>query len=217
MEKMRLYVSLLASVAVFFAVSTASAVEFVVLNGPGADLSVGDEVTIQIRIRDAVGVFGLGASVFGYDEGVADFAAGDAVGSYLNPICVPGAGCFNGLTNLAGGALSESAIGANGNRVQIGNSAGLSAVTAVGDDNPGLDGVIGGGGSQFNVTFRAVGLGSTTLSIGTGYQGDVVVLAGGVTEQATNGSFTINVIPEPGTALLMGLGLVGLATAGRRK
>lgn len=220
---MRLFISVLATAAMIFAASAASAVTFSVIGTStslGSELSAllpGEEVTIDIRVgADADGVFGMGASVWGYDENVADFVSGDAVASIFNAVAIPGVGAFSGLSNLNAGALGESFIGANGNRVQIFNGAGLSPTFAQALD-PGLDGNVGGGDAMFRVTFAAIAPGTTSLNIGTGYQGDVVVLAGGVTIQAQNGVVELTVVPEPGTALLMGLGLAGLAAAGRRE
>lgn len=65
------------------------------------------------------------------------------------------------------------------------------------------------------LTFQVIGAGDgfaeidPVLLIGDGFIGDAGVLAPGIVLE-------INAIPEPGTALLMGLGLAGLAAAGRR-
>ena len=220
---MRLYMSVLGTAAIFFAASAASAgVSFSVsasTDGAGLDaLVAGDTVTLDIRIASDgdPAIFGLGASVYGYDTGVASFTGGDAVAAYLFDTCLapPTNVCFNGLDNVEGGALTAEADG----RIQIGNSASLTGRVGTGALDSGLDGVVGGGDAQFRLTFVAEGPGTTTFTIGTGANmGDVIVLADGVTEQATNASQTITVVPEPGTALLMGLGLAGLGLAGRRE
>ncbi|MAG30035.1 MAG: hypothetical protein CL908_03970 [Deltaproteobacteria bacterium] len=220
---MRLFVSILATTAIFFMASTASALVTFTATATAAggdllNLIPGEEVTLDIRISsDGTPTFGMGASVWGYDEAVADFVSGENAASYLYETCIPTYGCFTGLTNLAGGAAVESAIGANGNRVQIANSAGLVGITGTGADDPGLDGVVAGGDAQFRILFTATGAGATTLNIGTGYQGDGIILDGGENEPAVGATIGLNVIPEPGTALLMGLGLAGLAAAGRRR
>jgi hypothetical protein len=71
------------------------------------------------------------------------------------------------------------------------------------------------------LTFQAVGPGTMTLQ-SLFAQGDniasnsvgLIDIPGAVTFQE---SAAITVVPEPGTALLMGLGLAGLAAAGRRR
>jgi len=40
---------------------------------------------------------------------------------------------------------------------------------------------------------------------------------GGSLLSFNNATYTVQVVPEPGTALLMGLGLAGLTAGGRRK
>jgi len=80
-------------------------------------------------------------------------------------------------------------------------------------------GTVGSGDVHFRVSFRAVTAlnpRNVTLRIGVGDFGNVAVGAGGVELPFSNASFTVNVVPEPGTALLMGLGLAGLAARGRR-
>lgn len=210
---MRLFISVLATAAMVFVASTAGAVEFTIVGPSSATVLPGESVTIDIRLSNTslTQVAGLGASVTDY--GANAFVGGEAVSSYLNQVCFPTAGCFNGLTNLAGGALSESAIAPNPNRIQIALSAALTAVGTDGSIDPGLDGATGT--AQFTVTFTAVE--SANILVGTSYQGDGVVLPDGSVIQAQGASFALTVVPEPGTALLMGLGLAGLAAAGRRE
>jgi hypothetical protein len=67
------------------------------------------------------------------------------------------------------------------------------------------------GDAQFRIVFVAAGLGQTTLQIGSfsEYLGIYVEDPGD--QQIFNTSVDLFVVPEPGTALLLGLGLVGLA------
>ena len=222
---MRLFFSMIAITAMAFAASTASAVEFSLEHGASVDLVVGEHFDIHINVDNADGtaVQGLGASVYGYDEGVADFLAGSgrASRSFFVQFCGAPDNCFGGIDQAANEFfdrldLVESEIGTNGNRVQIINAAALSPTVAPGALDQGWDGTTGT--PDITVTFQAIGVGTTVLQIGTGYQGDGVVLGdGSVIPAGVETTLTINVIPEPGTALLMGLGLVGLAVAGRRE
>jgi hypothetical protein len=73
------------------------------------------------------------------------------------------------------------------------------------------------------VTFQANALGAgglnpgavVNLNIGTGSFGNIAADFGSNILSFNNASTTITVVPEPGTALLMGLGLVGLASRRR--
>ena len=72
---------------------------------------------------------------------------------------------------------------------------------------------------QFQIVFDVVGSGSTTLRIGTyaDYSDAYVSQSGDdVVHNVEIFVATNSIIPEPGTAVLVGLGLVGLAGAGRR-
>ncbi len=215
---MRLLTSVLASVAILFVAASASAsVSFsatATTNGTSLNsLVVGNTVTLNIRISSTgtPAVFGLGAAVEGYSS-VASFQSGNAVTGYLFEIVIPAVGAFNGLDNLAGGALAENAAGF----VQIANSASLTGRAGTGAQDAGLNGLASD--AQFRVTFMVTAPGSATITVGgNSALGNVTVLAGGLTEAINNASIAITVIPEPGTALLMGLGLAGLAAAGRRE
>jgi len=98
-------------------------------------------------------------------------------------------------------------------RVGVFNGVGLNATNS-NDADPGLDGVAGS--AQFRLSFQVVGFSTTTIRIGTGYNGDAEVLAGGETNQSADVQISITSVPEPGTALLVGLGLVALASRSGR-
>lgn len=225
---MRLFTSVIAS-AIFLVASSASALTTFNVTTDSARplnaLNPGDTVTINIRLSGGTNVFGLGASAWGYNEAVIDFTSGLAVSSINHAIALPAVGFFSGLTNtlvpapapgtVGSGPLAESAIGASGNRVLFFNGVGLTA-TASNIADPGLNG--SNTDAQFRLVFTAGQVeGTTVINIGTGYNGDGEVGAGGVTDTSANVALAITVVPEPGTALLMGLGLAGLAAAGRKE
>jgi hypothetical protein len=69
-----------------------------------------------------------------------------------------------------------------------------------------------------SVELTVIGLGDGTISTGFGVGQTLVDASGGETpELAIFDSETLTIVPEPGTALLMGLGLAGLGAAGRRR
>ncbi|MFO0691407.1 MAG: PEP-CTERM sorting domain-containing protein [Myxococcota bacterium] len=234
---MRLFTSVLASVAMMFVASAASALTFVatasVDTGHALNaLQNGDVVTINIRMSNpaAVAIFGIGAGVQGWDNNVAVFQGADLnLGKYFCPTTACNTGLDNGVIypnsdpdtgnpHVTPGDVQN--VAGVGNYFPIVQAISTTGRAGNGARDPGLDGVVNGGDAQFRVVFRAGAPGTTLINIGTNANptlGNVVVLAGGATEQATNASFSLTVVPEPGTALLMGLGLAGLAAAGRRK
>lgn len=192
------------------------------------DLYPGDLVTIDIRISStgSPAVLGIGAAIFGYDSGSVDFISGSAVSSVLHDTCfaAPIDLCVDGIDNQVAGALSESAY-AGGAYVQIFNGVSLTARTGTGAQDPGLDGVIGGGDAQFRVTFAVSGPLPTTFLIGTNTAdwilGHAVFYPATLIADASNASISINgigpVVPEPGAGLLLGLGFAALAGTGRER
>lgn len=112
-----------------------------------------------------------------------------------------------------------------GNDVPLVRAIATTGRSGNGARDPGLDGVVNGGDAQFRIVFRIGSAGgATTITIGTNANptlGNVVVLAGGATELAQNAFVTrfgdgLVLTPEPGTALLVGLGLTILAARSRR-
>ena len=214
--------------------SVASAVTLDVIGISGANpasMSVGKTITIDIRVlADSDQVFALGASAYGYDESVLDYveASGEAVASIFHAAALPSIGVFAGLENALPGSLVESAIGSSENRVWLFTGTALAS-TAAQPDDPGLDGVIGNGDAQIRFTFEATGPGTTQIVIGTGYEGDGVVLASG--EQVQAMGEVIDVTVSSGTAvpslpaialysllpiLLVGAGMLALRRNGNR-
>ncbi|MEZ4280304.1 MAG: PEP-CTERM sorting domain-containing protein [Myxococcota bacterium] len=218
---MRRIVSILATAATFFAASTAGALVTISATGAPDRLVPGDVFTLEIVMTASAGspIQGIGASVHGYG-GIFRFIRGEAVGNYFNAICLGPGLCFGGLTNGAGTAngtqrtLVENSLGAFGPRVQFALSASGSPITALGGADQGLDGVLGT--AMFRVTFQVLEwVPDFAFFVDTSYEGDLVDLPNGLTEEAVGVSFFY--MPEPGTAVLMGLGLAGLAAATRRE
>jgi hypothetical protein len=209
--------ALLLSLALVLWTASASAVTFSVLdtvtsNGsPLNALDVGETVTIRLRIIDSTGVFGLGASAWDYDEAVIDYQtdSGQAVASINHATCIPAVGCFTGLTNSLTNPLTETEIGVSGNRVLFFNGVGLTA-TNTNVQDPGLDNVVGGGDAQVLLVFAAIAEGTTQIRLGTGYNGDGEVLAGGATNQDDNTTINITV-PEPASLAAGMMAMVSVA------
>jgi len=209
---MRLFKSFLVALTVVFTAGSAAALVTVTHTAVGSttDLAIGSAVTIRVTASwdGEAGLFSLFSSTA---SGDASVLVGESAVSGANPspsfrgslfaFTDGDTGDSTSLGRFGQGQLRQAVDGANVIRsVQYGS----------------LVPILPGGAAQnqlvATLTFRAVGAGTTTigyfLALGdTGAQGNGTVVGAPV---------TVTVIPEPGTALLMGLGLAGLGLAGRR-
>jgi len=224
---MRLFTSFLATVAMLAMAPAAFAGVIYTASATTSDgspltaVTQNAQIIIDITVRTDDNAFSVAGSVNNYDNSVVGLNAGASTiaSTVFNQFCFPASGCFNGLANQVGSTITfqENAVGP-GVEAEFLAALGLSAAGGNGSIDEGLGGV--GGAPQFQIVFDAIGAAgsSTTLNIGT-FAAFLDGYTGTVDSNATNTSVSITIapIPEPGTALLMGLGLAGLAGAGRRE
>ncbi len=200
-------------------------------------LFAGDTITIDLVVENgsAEAVNGLGLVATGYDDdrnGAADsglaFLSGSVTSSLLNTFRAPGTPneAFGGLANVRTAPVEQwlfDNFDPQELRTSFFAGADLGSSNGSGADDVGIGGgYTGDGDVHFQLTFvagaTAPGLTSQlfNLNFGTDAQyGEVAIGAGGSSLAFTNDSLAITVIPEPGTALLMGLGLAALAARRR--
>jgi len=217
---MRLFTSLIATAAILFSASTAfaSATWSVSATASGGDLNamaVGDTLTLDIKLETSapLELVAIAGSVNNYDASVVSVNSGASTvaADLLYEIIIPTVGSFNGVANLESGVSDTSAQGVLVHGADAQEDTFLSVL--------GTSGVGGNGtaeAAQFQLVYDVIGAGTTTLRVGT-FADYADAFSGASDNTVTNTGVTITVVPEPGTALLMGLGLAGLAAAGRRE
>ncbi len=205
-------------------------------------LENGDVVTFGLLLENATqeNVFALGVGAYGYDEGDVGSATdnhlvfvsstGSTSAFNTGGVLIPGLGVLNNSDGLSNSTVAGVESGApfpfnQELRAVLFNGIGTSAATGTGNDDAGVGGGLTGIGSDIHiqVSFLVQGLNASvasptavTLEFGTGQFGNEAVGTGGSTLAFNNASSTLTIVPEPGTALLMGLGLAGLASIRRR-
>lgn len=209
---MRLFKSILLGLTGLLLASTAGATVTInhTTTAASTELAIGDEIKIEVRAawNGAGALQGIFSST-GFDASVLELVSA----------CQSGTSCTNAFRgSLFAGMDPDSnptSLARFGQNLlqQPGDPAGLIRTVQYGSLTP-----IDPSGANANLlvtvlTFRAVGAGSTNvgyvLGLGdTGAQGDAT---------AVGSSVAVTVVPEPGVAMLMGLGLAGLSLAGRRR
>ncbi|MCR9095867.1 MAG: PEP-CTERM sorting domain-containing protein [bacterium] len=212
---MRLFSSILAGLATFAIATTASAglnIDVQADRDPLGLLPDSGQLTLTITLDvDTLGeaqgltlrAAGLGngltfASATLANQGVFGAAAGGSAFGTLTEIA-PGFFAYSGgIDSILAGAVD------NGDNVVLFDGVSTGTTT-------------GAGPEVFTLTLDVGTTGSGVLEIGAIESfGDAFVSNVDGTSFPTT-TVAYNIVPEPGTALLMGLGLAGLAAAGRRE
>ena len=205
---------LIVTLASLFAASTAfaSSTWTVVATASGGDLNamtIGDTLTLEVKLETSAPgeMIATAGSVNNYDTGVVSVDAGvsTVAANLLFAFIIPGTGSFNGVANLESGVADTSVQGPGQEDTFL---------SVLGTAGAGGDGTAES--AQFQIVYNVIGAGTTTLRIGT-FADYADAFSGASDNVVNNAAVTITVVPEPGTALLMGLGLAGLAAAGRRE
>lgn len=214
--------------------ASALGIELVGTNGSGgsATLAPGGTITFDLRMTftgTEPTIYGLSADVTGMDladaTGVRDFglqlAGGTSVSESLGTDPVPGTVPVQGAIQNNNGTTPVERYSINHLAPQaytVNMFDGISATGATGDGSTdyGIGGTyVTGGDIHFQVTLQNVGNGSAASSLANLQFSLLALDFQGNSIAATGDTFALTVIPEPGTALLMGLGLAGLATIRR--
>jgi hypothetical protein len=217
-------------------VASALGISIVSANESGGNdgiLQVGETITLDLRLEnnDYEIVKALDVIVFGQDEepGLSpNISSGlTLVGGAVAPSIfnqVPGLD-FSGMSNIISAPrtlFSVNNVNPEVVRVQLFGGILLAGTTGDGAGDNGVNGsgLTGAGGIHFQVTFQnipnRVDVSNINLRFGTSEALGAVAVGDTSIIPFSNAAMNLTVIPEPGTALLMGLGLAGLASSRRR-
>ena len=167
----------------------------------GTTLNVGDTFTIQLNLdtQGETQITSLFASVFA-DPSIFTFVSGTSPGQILFNFS-----SFEGVARVS----QPFVLGTD----PAGSVRAASFATA----NPAGSGQASPSQLLATLTFQATGAGTASIQ-SLAQPGDDITVAGvsQVGSVSFGSSAAITVVPEPGTALLMSLGLLGLAASGRR-
>ena len=227
--------ALVATLLALPSMASALGIEIAAITGGGADgtLETNETITFDLRITydgTEPSIWGLSADLTGMDLpdalAVRDFGLGLAGGSSVTEAV--------GEDVLLDGSLIDGAIQNNNGAVPVEryvvNHLSPTAYTVNmfdgvllgggngdGSGDYGLGGALTSGGDiHFQVTLENVFTTETAVAFAN-LQFSLLALDQNGTQIASSGAnFALTVIPEPGTALLMGLGLAGLTTIRRR-
>ena len=203
-----LIINLVTAALLVFSAATASAVTYTVVDNSGGDIAVGDSVVLVLSFDttdltdDSDTTLGWGISI-GIDGSAWNVEPGGSQNELAFATVIPSFGTFGGVP-LVSPLPPNNGLDPNIIRAGVWGSA--TAITP----NP--------WGNEVLATVTVTAMRAGTFDLTPFFApGDSFELNGDANYPANFVGTTITVVPEPGTALLMGLGLAGLAAAGRRQ
>lgn len=215
-NRMKKAVLLAISLALAIA-STANAIEISVIGPDFGTVDSGEAFTINLAVENASGTstVGVEGDLSGMAAAGAVVVSGQSATDQFVLFCSQ-SGCFGGLQYFGGAFWNPNDLPSSGNytpgddSIQVVNSISASGSTTseTGAIDPGLDGAINEPSARdVTISLIASVVGVHVLTISGDYSdGTQVIGLPGTT-------FTVTVVPEPGSALLLALGLFGLSTS----
>ena len=209
-----LIVNLLATALLFIGASTASAMSLTSSSpDAGPELAVGDQVTITVSLdtegTDGITLLSVSINVDaefleyrGDLSSATSYILYSGKGGYMNAALDP--------PQLRFGTSNQVNVDFVGTDLTNGTNAATGSAAGQGDQPGGLLATL-----VFDVTGLGDGVADIYLSITS--PGNVLALGGGATATPTLAGAGTVITPEPTTALLVGLGLLGLGVAGKRR
>jgi len=204
-------INIMAVALLVFSASSASAISFTLAGATGQDVGPTGQVSVTVTMdtEATTGITVMSVGVLFDDTRLTYNPGASSATSYL---------LYGGR---GGGGYLKAASTCGG--YAPGGSCNLALPGQVNADYVSADlenGTVNTGSSLLvTLVFDLTGVGgSASIALSSSSPGNVVGQPGGASVVPTlAGSGSVNVIPEPTTALLVGLGLVGLGVAGRRK
>ena len=211
--------------SVLFVASQASAISFALAGANGQDVVPGDQVSVTVTLdtEATLGITIMSIGVLFDDTRLSYNQAASSTTSYI----LYSGGKGNNYMNASptcGGRWWSSPTAGSGCSIRVGTTNQVNVDYVNVDLSNGTNAnrnttALTGDGLLATLVFDVLaspGLAAITLSQTS--PGNVIGQPGGGSTTATLiGDGSVNVIPEPTTALLVGLGLAGLSLKGRRR
>ncbi len=209
-------INIMAVALLAFSASSASAISFTLAGASGQDVGPTGQVSVTVTLdtEATTGITVMSVGVLFDDTRLTYNPGASSATSYLL-YGGRGGGGFLKAAQTCGGYPSPGGAGTNSGSCQLAlpgqvNADYVSADLTNGTQNTGASLLV-------TLVFDLTGVtGPASIALSSSSPGNVVGQPGGASVAPTlAGSGSVNVIPEPTTALLVGLGLAGLGIAGR--